>query len=460
MVNLPSRTVVPSGIWVVLAVLVLAAGPVRAQSNGDGSIYSRFGLGTLETFSSSQSAALGGGGYALRSLNYNPTGNPALWSDQVFTRLSAGASYENVEAASDEGGTSRLASGTIEAVQFSFPIYDRKLGVGLSFQPFSQHNYRTRRRDSLRVRVAPPSASNDQDVTVPYDVNFQGTGGLHSFRGGAGYRINDALSVGASVDVLFGIIERRRNTVFETADVQDVRITDATRLSGVGGTVGAHLSLVDVLQDEDMLSVGTAVSLPTTLSGTRVLTQREQQSISPDTIRAPSGASDLDGEVSLPWRGRLGIAYQPGPRWTFTADGLYEPWSTFSSTFSRRAPFGQSFPIGGEKTLSDRWRLSVGSQFLPAGSDQFSGFLANVAYRLGAYAEQLYVRPEAGTPVRTYAATGGFSFPTSLAGTRIDLNLRAGTRGSTQGTLVRDTFYGVALHINFGERWFKERRLR
>jgi hypothetical protein len=59
-----------------------------------------------------------------------------------------------------------------------------------------------------------------------------------------------------------------------------------------------------------------------------------------------------------------------------------------------------------------------------------------------------------------YAVTAGFSLPTSLSGTRIDLNLEAGTRGTTDGTLVRDNFYRVALHVNFGERWFQERRLR
>jgi hypothetical protein len=452
MAFLSSRAGTFSWLFVVLA-LLLGSGPAHAQSNGDGSVYSRFGLGTFQDFSSSQSAALGRGGFALRSLNYTPSANPALWSDQVFTRLSGGASYQNIRAISGEGPSSRLSSGTLEALQFSFPIYTRSLGVGLSFQPYTQYNYRTRREGSLPVQVTP-----DDVAQASYQVNFRGGGGLHRFRGGLGYAITDALRVGASLDVLFGIIENQRNTDFGQAPLRDIRLRDATRLTGVSGTIGGHLALADVLSSNDNLSVGAAVSLPTTLTGDRVLTLTESQSVAPDTLMV-GGQSSVDGSVSLPWRSRFGVAYQPNARWTFTADGIYEPWSSFSSTFSERGPLSR-FPVGGEQTLTDRWRVSVGTEVLPAGSDQFTGYLANVAYRLGAYTEQLYVQPDGRTNVQMYAVTAGFSLPTSLSGTRIDLNLEAGTRGTTDGTLVRDNFYRVALHINFGERWFQERRLR
>jgi len=449
----PRARTFTSALVALLAVL-LASGPVHAQSNGDGSVYSRFGLGTLQDFSSSQASALGHGAFALRTFNYNPDANPALWSDQIFTRLSAGAFYQNIRASSGRGPSSRLASGSLEALQFNFPIYDRTLGLGLSFQPYTQYNYRTRRDSSIAVEVTPGNTAE-----ADYQVNFRGSGGLYRFRGGLGYRVTDALRVGASVDVIFGIIESQRNTDFGQVPLRDIRLNDATRLAGVGGTVGAHLSFENVLASEDALSIGGALTLPTTLNGSRVLTRTESQSVSPDTIRA-NGQSSFDGEVSLPWRSRLGVAYQPNARWTFTADGLYEPWSSFTSTFSDQEPFNRRFPVGGEDTLTDRWRISVGTQLLPAGSDQFSGYLANVAYRLGAYTEQMYVRPDGRSHVQTYAATAGFSLPTSLSGTRIDLNLEAGTRGTTEGPLVQDNFYRVALHVNFGERWFQERRLR
>jgi len=111
------RRVLASALCALLiGTFVLVPPAVQAQSNGDGSFYSRYGLGTLKTFSSSQSEALGGGAYALRSLNYNPMANPALWSDQVFTRLSGGASYTRIDASASgpRSQSSRLTAGAVE----------------------------------------------------------------------------------------------------------------------------------------------------------------------------------------------------------------------------------------------------------------------------------------------------------------------------------------------------------
>ncbi len=434
----------------LLAVVLCAAAgmmsaPALAQSNGDGTIYSRYGLGSLETFSSSQSAALGGGAYALRSLNYTAMANPALWSDQVFTRLSAGGSYERIQATRDGNQTSHLSSGSVESVQFNFPLYERELGVGLSFQPYSVTNYRV-----LRTNDTP---SGDLPA---YEVDYQGTGGLYSFRGGLGYKVNEILRVGASVDVIFGIVESQRRTEFEvtSTSLRNTVVSDATRLSGVSGTLGAHLSFADVFAAEDAFSVGGSVELPTRLTGDRVRTSDED--LARDTL------SNVQGDVSIPWRARLGVAYQPNERWSFVLDGDFEPWSTFSSSFnpSSEGTFGRQFPVGGAGSLTDRWRLSAGAEVVPAGEGGgLSGFFGRTGYRFGAYTEQLYVQPN-NNNVQVYAATGGFSLPTSLPGTRIDLNLRAGVREPRGDSFVRDVFYGVSVHVNFGERWFQQRKLR
>ena len=79
------------------------------------------------------------------------------------------------------------------------------------------------------------------------------------------------------------------------------------------------------------------------------------------------------------------------------------------------------------------------------------------AYRLGGYAERGLYAP-GGEDVTTYALTGGLSFPNRITGSRIDLGLEVGTRGSTEGVLVRDTFVKGSLVLNFGERWFVRRR--
>jgi len=437
-------------LWgVVLTLGVLwAASPAQAQSNGEGSIYSRFGMGSLLEFSSSQSDALGGGGYALRSLNYNPDANPALWSDQVFTRLSGSASYRSINAEDGQGNSGQLTSGNVQSLQFNFPLTERTLGVGLSFQPYSRSNYSATRTGG--VPVGPR-----QDADANYETTFSGSGGLHRLRGGLGYRVNDLLSVGASADFLFGLLENRRRTTWtNTQALRNTIVSDGVQLSGLTGTLGAHLALADVLAPDDAFSVGAAVTLPAGLSGERYRTLDED--LARDTL------STERGDVTLPWKGRLGLSYQPNAQWTIVVDGTFAPWSTFSSSFSTRstetAP--ARFPVGGPGTLTDQWRLSTGAEVVPAGEDQLAGYFAQAAYRFGGYAEQLYVRPDQETTLHEFGITAGISLPTSLAGTRIDLNTAAGTRGTTTDALVRDRFFEVSLHVNFGERWFQRRKLR
>jgi hypothetical protein len=104
--------------------------------------------------------------------------------------------------------------------------------------------------------------------------------------------------------------------------------------------------------------------------------------------------------------------------------------------------------------------MSGGVEFLPAGEDVLDSFFSRTAYRLGGYYERSYVSPVDGQNINVMAATAGLSLPTMLSGTRIDLNLEVGTRGTTSQNLVRDTFYGISLNVNIGERWFRERKLR
>ena len=431
------------------AVILLAApSPAQAQSNGEGTIYSRFGMGSLLEFSSSQSDAMGGGGYALRSLNYNPDANPALWSDQVFTRLSGSAAYRSTSVEDGQGNSGRLSSGNVQALQFNFPLYERSLGVGISFQPYSRSNYSRTESDSEDVSVS------GERSEVPFETEFSGSGGLHRLRGGLGYRVNDMLSVGATADLLFGTLERRRRTTWAAPQLRNTIVSDGVQLSGLTSTLGGHLALADVFAEDDAFSIGASVTLPANLSGEQYRTLDED--LARDTL------STERGDVTLPWKGRLGLSYQPNARWTVVLDGAFEPWSTFSSDFSTGASetVPSRFPAGGPGTLADRWRLSTGAEVVPAGDDQLAGYFAQAAYRFGGYAERMYVRPDRETTLYEFALTAGISLPTSLSGTRIDLNTTAGTRGTTTNSLVRDRFFGVSLHVNFGERWFQRRKLR
>jgi len=447
-----------AGMLLTLGLAVAGAPPAGAQpTQGSGSIYSRFGLGTLDAFSSSQAQAMGeGGGLALRSLNYASFANPALWSDQELTRLNIGARYRRVNARNAGGQTSGLSSGALQSAQFSFPLYSGKLGVGVGFRPYSRTEYR------VQSPFRPVPSGESPAESARYRIDYRGEGGLRQISGGLGYRIGDALALGLRTDVIFGILESQRHTGFSNrARFSPTTLSTQTRLAGVTGTAGALLSLDEVLRPNDALSVGATFTLPTRLSGERTRTlgsslARDSLLLGDDETRAENG------EITVPLSAGIGLSYKPSAPWTLIAEGRYEPWSGAESDFDfARLP--------GMGALRDRARLSVGAELLPAGDNRNATFFRRTAYRLGGYYEQTYVGAgvfpavglEAeGTDVDVLAATGGISLPTPLYGTRIDVGFKVGTRGTTDAGLVRDVFYGLSLNVNIGERWFQRRKLR
>lgn len=436
-----------SSFFSLVAVILLLCLPSRAaaQGQGDGTIYSRYGFGMLQEFSSSQIEAMGGGGTALRSLNYINFRNPASWSYQELTRAVAGARVQRLAATDATDRTSNLTSGTLTTAQFSFPILRRKLGVGLALKPYARTNYRVLMDDQELTRTA----SSD---TALYEVNFEGRGGLQQVVGGLGYRLTDQLSVGANVHFVFGTYEDGRRIEFQTPGFSSTNLTRSTRLSGVTGTLGALYSLDQIAGASDRLTLGAAFTLPARLYGEQVLTLGE--SLNRDTLNT-GGQTALDADITVPWRARAGAAYQANERWLFVANGVFEPWSQFDPAFSE----SQSFRGGVPQEYSDRVRLSGGLELFPAGDSRTASYLARTAYRLGGYYNQAYAHPQE-NDIRTLALTGGVSLPTQFPGTRLDLNMEVGTRGTTQDGLVRDVFYGFSLNVNFGERWFQERKLQ
>lgn len=419
-----------------------------AQRSNDGSLYSRFGIGELQSFGSSQIQAMGNSGFALHSLNYANLTNPGTWADQVLTRASAGFTYQNIRITNAAGDESRLASGFLNGVQFSFPVVERRLGAALGFVPFSKVSYRVQETGTLIVEEPDPDS-------LDYTIDHEGSGGLQTITGGLGYRLNRHVSVGLGLNGIFGIIENGRRTSFIGADdgsqFVDANVSASTQLFGLSGTIGMLLTSTRFFGDRDYVTFGASFTTPSALSGDRVRTLGED--LDRDTL-----GTAISGDVDLPWRLAAGLAYQPNPRWTLVAGGRYEPWSQFESEL----PFPGYTPgeASSEERLSDRIHGGAGVEFMPAGSDQLAPYLARVAYRLGAFYDRSYISPDEDRNVRTIALTGGVSLPTRSSGTRLDVNLQVGARGSTEGSLVRDVFYRLSANVNIGERWFQTPKLR
>ena len=427
----------------LLTLVLVSAGLVSvasAQRAGEGSVYSRFGLGEMSPRYSSKSHALGGGGLAYSASSFVNLANPASLSDQVLTRLSGGLRFEGIETTDALDVQSKLSSSTFDGLSVGLPLLSGKLGLGLGFSKMTRVGYQINVVN--RLDLGPDVDSGEQ-----YAASYQGTGGLNVISLGGGYRFNRNLSVGLRGDVVFGLIEDAQETLFFDSRFTDTRLVRSTRLRGASAGVGVRATLRGLLRDGDFLNIGAAFDLPTHLSGERVLAEGEDET--PDTLGVP-----ISGTADLPFSMAVGLLYQPSATLSVNADVRYEPWSEFESSFA----FPGYVP-GVSSNFSDRRHLSAGIEYFPAGRDLFASYLQQTAYRLGFFHESGYVSPDAAERVNTFGITSGLSLPTLSAGTRIDINLDVGTRGTAAGSLVRDRFIRIGLHFNFAERWFARRQL-
>lgn len=428
--------------FAALAAVLVAASALQAQTSNRQAVYSRFGVGQLQDFASSQTQALGGAAVGLLSVNYLNLSNPAAWSDQVYTRLSVGFRYLALESTDALNQSAKMNSGMLSAIQAGVPIYSRRLGLVFAIQPYSRVGYYTEREGNLEASGTEPASS--------YLSIAEGGGGLQSIMAGAGLRLNRYISAGAGLDVVFGIIDYERKVQMNNATqfVASTGSVRSTRMSGVSATAGLTFIVPNLSAEGSRLTVGTSVSLPNRLRATQVLTL--SQAPVADTV-----GTVTRGNVTLPLRARLGVAYRASGKYLWVAEGRYEPWNRFKGSIALGG-----YEPGGETVLRDSWRVGAGLEWSPSSGLFHPNFFRRSLYRLGGYLEQAYYNPDTGTNIQTMAATAGLSIPSLFPGTYVDLNVELGKRGSAQGSLVRDLYVAVAATINFGERWFVKRRFR
>ena len=421
-------------LLLALGLLLMSPQVGFAQSQNDGSIYSRFGLGLRKSFYSSRSQAMGGGGLALSSAQYLNTANPAAFSDQYLTRFSGGLTYESITASATGAESGRLASGSLSGINFGFPIKSYETGIGISFSPYSRVNYRV---DVLGELSSDP----DNAAVSPVLTSFKGNGGLQSLSVGIGHRVNPRLQVGASADFIFGILEDFQQTTFNSALFTDRSVVSSTRMSGISAMAGFRY-VVPGLGASQGLVVAGKFHLPTTLTSSR--SRALIDNFDRDTL-----GTVTKGNVSIPMGFALGLAYQPAPKWTLLSDFEFENWSSFESDFNFPGAASNS-----TANISNRIRWSAGAELWPAARRPFASWSSRIAYRLGLYTEQSYISPDPNEKIRSIGVTGGLSLPSLIPGTTIDLNIDVGQRGTTSNGLIQDRYIRFGLNLNFGERWF------
>lgn len=386
---------------------------------GKGSLYSRYGVGEINTFLSGKNIGMGSTGLAMFGETHVNLLNPASAANINNTIISASYQYRMLNSA-DASGSSLIGTGNINSLAIAFPVYSpSKMVLTLGILPYSSVAYEQQTKQVV---------SNAEVVQ-----SFDGRGGITSGQLGMSYAVTGDITVGLTAQYLFGSIYRDQSITFLSGDFFGGSYNQTFSLGGYGFTVGGIYSGIDkAVGLSDTKHVNAAVTI---FSGSSLSYEEETLrnfAASQDTIAPPSSS------VTLPAGFSFGLAYLMN-KTIYAADVHFQNWSGFSLP-------------GTPTTFQNSFRLGAGVEFLPASDFVGDDFYKRVSYRLGGFFRTTNLTMN-GQSINELFGTAGMSLPVS-AETRIHLGLEAGIRGTTSSSLIKDTVLRFTVSVSATEMMF------
>lgn len=395
----------------ILSALIVGLSPAG------GPVYSRFGIGDLLSFGSNRANGMGIMGYALRGDGFINLANPAGLSGLTYTRIAGGFDYRTLSLR-DDSGSQRFATGGFQSLALAVPVAD-SAGVVLfaGAVPYSIVAY------DVQVQSLAGSASVNQRMS--------GTGGLSTLNLGGSFRLSHDLTLGVAFSYYYGTIHRRLEVDFNDDSFASTEVRTTLSHKGPGFTLGMTYGGIGSLFGTPSLplTLGLVFTTPASLSvkeETLLLTERTA-----DTTQTRRGSARLPAGIGL------GLAYD-GTGFALSGDLALQDWSS--------ANFFETPSVQVRNSL----RAAAGIEF-KAKQDPIT-YWDRVAYRAGFAYTSSYIAVN-GQPINSWALSGGVVLPIG-PDARMSVDLTAGSRGTTDRGLVRETFFRLSVSVDASEVWF------
>lgn len=404
-----------------MKIFFLCLSIISFAAAGKGSIYSRYGVGEVNTFLSGKNTGMGNTGIAMFGETHINLLNPASSANITSTILSASYQYSNYTS-EDASGSSLFGTGNISSFALAFPVYSpNKMVVTLGVLPYSKVGY--------EQQLSGTTASGDQ-----YKQTFDGRGGISSGQLSISYAAYPDLILGLTSHYLFGSIYRDQTISFATGSFFGGSFNQTYSISGFGLTLGGIYSGIDKALG---FSESKQLNLGVTLFSGSSLDYDEQ------TLRNFSTNQDTvsvnDKTIDLPFGFSFGLAYLKS-RTVYAADVHFQNWDNFKVNGIHPSEIQNSI------------RMGAGVEFLPSSDFISDDFWKRMSYRFGGYYRMtnLIVKNES---INELFASAGVSFPMSVE-TRLHVGLEYGIKGTTSASLIKDSMLRLTVSVSATELMF------
>lgn len=350
--------------------------------------------------------------------------NPAFLPLNSLTIFQVGLEMDRRSLKNDEQSTEEIAAG-LRYLNFSFPVISEKWTTSFGITPYTTTNYKSFSVDSL----------NNNQTTVL--TNFTGRGGITSLSWANGFKLTKQLFVGIRASYLFGAIENKTRTfitdAFSSNDVVD--FNDESSYFGLGLELSAGYR--KQLNDKKVLNFGAIYELSGDLKG-RESRLFETLNSSGLVISTRFISENERTSFTKPSSIGVGVSYQVYNKYTIGLDITSTNWEQTKN----RDSFINTTKIG----IGGRWTPEY---------NHVSNYLKRIVYRMGVSFGNMPYEIN-GQKIREFGINFGASLPVGVSS--FDLAFKYGGLGTTENSLIRETYFRIVIGATINDRWFIKRR--
>lgn len=424
-------------------ILVCLLGVVFIQSTAQHqtSPYTTIGIGDVTGMSLIHNDAMAGAGIATARPWSMSTINPAWLPMNELTTFETGL-RAGQRTLQQDTLSQTLGGANLGYLALSFPLKTGRVTTSVGLMPYSNVDYEIQSNTNIQN-------SNELASTV-----YRGYGGINQAFIATGVRLFKHLYVGARLGYLFSAI--KEDVVVNPFTFQ---VNDTTSSTFYKSVYSRNTSFSDFyfstgigyefkVGKKSFINVGATYDLQATINAERTAslqrrTDRERDNATVEETIDFGDPQTTDGNIILPAKIGLGIAFQRGTKWNIAADAVFQDWTQY-----------QDFNGMVGENMGRMSRYAIGVEFIP---DFFSvrRYYDRIAYKAGlSFGETPFVKNN--QQIQEFGINFGGSLP--VGGSVFSLVFGYGQRGTTDNNLVFESYYNVSLGVSFNDRWFQQRK--
>jgi len=408
----------------LITVIIISLITFIQTANAQESIYSRFGLGDVQSSYSARRLGMGQMGTSVADEDFIGTLNPAGWNKLKMTRIEFGVAFSGSFVSADNFENRYYAGTQFTGFTMAFPVSSvYGIGIAMGIVPVTNVNYTVTDHQSS----ANPNIGD-------YDISYVGSGGLSKVFIGSSYKLPLLdINIGATLDYYFGNLNYASTITFANADNLTATYQTTYQPKGIGTTLG-------FISPDFLAGTSSAFSDFRIGASANIIPKMNTDTLqtSTSTLRTDT-VTTAPVNMKIPYRLNAGMSVLISKKYLVTIDVAYQPWSYYSLNNIK------------SNNMRDLFLISAGTEYRPV-RELGGTFWNQVILRGGvSYEQTQYIINNTG--INQVSVFGGFSVPLSYANT-IDVGIQYSTKGTTDAMLLKESGFKFAFGLSLGDIWF------